>query len=880
MRHADALALIDRQLRRARAALRIERVTAAAAPLAAAGLVWAGLAVAGAFETLGPYSEALAACIFWLGAAFLAWRAWRRHKPITAEETRQRLARDSNLDAATFDALDDQPSRLDPVALALWKHAQGDARARAASARAKGPRPDWSWIDPYRARFVLPVLLAAALGWGWWTAGPQPMVDRLARSVGPDPGVLAGDLPMMIEAWAQPADYTGAAAVALSDRLGQTVETPPSVEAVVRVTGPKGPPDLVFEGAAGRQSAAFTIAGDGAYEARLKIPEGGRLSIVRFHTKARWTITPAADAAPTIAFNKPPPVRPAKRIAFSWTATDDYGVNDVFLRVRPLQPPPGLIGAKAIDTALTAPGGAPRDAEGAADLLLYEHPYAGMEVEARLVARDALGQEGLSPPERMTLPEKPFTQTMALAAIEIRKLILYERRGYAPAPLLPGLAFERPVDDGGLTPEPNRPNLLRAPRAIQRAARLIDSVTMLPDRATFPDTALWTGFQYARAALSRAGSIEETTEAADRLWQVALMAEYGDSADARTTLEAARQRVADALKRGASPEEMAQLMADLRAAMRDYLDHLTAEALAQGRTAQNQDDTTEDRPPLQQSDLDRILEDMQRMADAGDLNAAERLLQQLSQMLDNLSVQLGEGPGLQQSETRGTEAQPDLQAKGLNDAIGSQRALRDETAREGEQGGENGEGQGGQDGAGRDGQGGQQSEGQGQSQGQGQGRSGRSAMELAERQGALADEIARQQKGLREGSGAGRALREAERAMRNAEGALRDGNTETAGAAQDEALRRLRQSLERLGLEREGGRGQAGRQGGPRDPLGRAVGGSGEGEETAVPEEMDRQRAREILDDVRRRAQDPRRPEAERDYLRRLLERFANDSGS
>jgi hypothetical protein len=90
----------------------------------------------------------------------------------------------------------------------------------------------------------------------------------------------------------------------------------------------------------------------------------------------------------------------------------------------------------------------------------------------------------------------------------------------------------------------------------------------------------------------------------------------------------------------------------------------------------------------------------------------------------------------------------------------------------------------------------------------------------------------------------------------------------------------LRQSLERLGLEREGGRGQAGRQGGPRDPLGRAVGGSGEGEETAVPEEMDRQRAREILDDVRRRAQDPRRPEAERDYLRRLLERFANDSGS
>jgi hypothetical protein len=39
---------------------------------------------------------------------------------------------------------------------------------------------------------------------------------------------------------------------------------------------------------------------------------------------------------------------------------------------------------------------------------------------------------------------------------------------------------------------------------------------------------------------------------------------------------------------------------------------------------------------------------------------------------------------------------------------------------------------------------------------------------------------------------------------------------------------------------------------------------------------MDRVRSREILDELRRRAQDPRRPQAEREYLQRLLDRFAD----
>jgi hypothetical protein len=47
-----------------------------------------------------------------------------------------------------------------------------------------------------------------------------------------------------------------------------------------------------------------------------------------------------------------------------------------------------------------------------------------------------------------------------------------------------------------------------------------------------------------------------------------------------------------------------------------------------------------------------------------------------------------------------------------------------------------------------------------------------------------------------------------------------------------------------------------------------------EGADTQVPSAEDMMRARELLDEIRRRSGDRTRPELELDYLRRLLERF------
>ena len=62
----------------------------------------------------------------------------------------------------------------------------------------------------------------------------------------------------------------------------------------------------------------------------------------------------------------------------------------------------------------------------------------------------------------------------------------------------------------------------------------------------------------------------------------------------------------------------------------------------------------------------------------------------------------------------------------------------------------------------------------------------------------------------------------------------------------------------------------------PRDPLGRPQRSQGPDLGTAVkvPEQIDMQRAREILEELRRRLGDAQRPAMELDYLERLLKRF------
>jgi hypothetical protein len=118
-------------------------------------------------------------------------------------------------------------------------------------------------------------------------------------------------------------------------------------------------------------------------------------------------------------------------------------------------------------------------------------------------------------------------------------------------------------------------------------------------------------------------------------------------------------------------------------------------------------------------------------------------------------------------------------------------------------------------------------------------------------------------------------------AMGRATGALGKGKPGAAVGDQGDALDSLRQGAQGLTQQFAQRRGRGGgMRGGDnfanQDPLGRPqrTTGADLGNSVKVPDEIDVQRAREILEAIRKRLADPGRTDIERSYLERLLERF------
>jgi hypothetical protein len=121
--------------------------------------------------------------------------------------------------------------------------------------------------------------------------------------------------------------------------------------------------------------------------------------------------------------------------------------------------------------------------------------------------------------------------------------------------------------------------------------------------------------------------------------------------------------------------------------------------------------------------------------------------------------------------------------------------------------------------------------------------------------------------------------------MRDAEGSLGQGDADGASESQGRALSQLRRGAQAMAdAMQQGGPGDGpGDPNGPEadqadrtDPLGRPVRNREFGDDytVKVPDEIDTQRARRVLEELRRRLSDPSRPRLELDYLDRLLQDY------
>lgn len=819
----------------------------------------------------------------------------------TREEALRRLERKADIKHRPASSYEDRLGTTPGKETALLWAAHRERLSRLIGRlKPSWPEPRTDRKDPYAIRAALLIALVAALfaagGNGW---------DRLRAAFSPAASIAPSLL--RLDAWVTPPVYTGVAPIVLADgseTIGAGAETyralsvPERSELIVRAHAPQGEKvSLVTSNEDGSQAKTAepkTGHTQGLIEFSVPLNEPGSADVkVGGQTIAKWRFDLIKDEPPTISLMGTPTTTPRGALRLVYRADDDHGVASAEAKFAlaegedaGIAPPPVIAvpadanaknaGAKEKPDPLLEPPLMPlqlpranaKQVEGRATQDLTAHPWAGLRVRMTLLARDQAGQAGMSAPYEFVLPERAFTKPLAKAVVEQRK------------------------------------KLVREPGSAETVASALDALTIGGDKVN-EDSSTYLSLRDSYWRLMSNPSHEAIASVVDQLWAVALRIEDGDLPEAERELKSAQDALSQALQKNASPTEIKQLVDNLREALSRYMQALAQQAQDKGNMAK-QDKQNGDQLVSQQ-DLDKMLSNIEKLAQSGSKEMAERMLSELKDILERM--QAGNIPenAKQQRASR--------MMKDLNDVISKQQKLLDDTfetkRKQGDNGGQQsqqfdvsppgqplefgpgmsmapftempgeaqqgpmkGQGQSGKQGS-APGQGqlemGQQPQG-----GQQPGQNG----QLAQRQQELRDQLQSLIDRFRmEGTDAPQQFDGAQESMGDAKDAIGDNHLDQATQEQNQALDSLRKGAQSLAEQMEqSGEMQQGQGPGNngRDPLGRPDRSNRPdlGLSVKVPDEIDIQRAREVLDELRRRLGDPTRPTFELDYLERLTKPF------
>jgi len=806
------------RLRLARGALLWERVWPAC---------WPALAVLGVFLVTGlfdllPILPGLlhVALLLSLGAAFVISLAAALHRIVVPDRfaARRRIEQASGLQHRPLQALADRPSGpLDSQATGLWQAHLRRMEATTRRLRIGLPSAGLAAHDPLGLRAVLAMLLligAVDAGTDWR--------DRLLRALAPNvtggPAAIAASL----DIWVTPPEYTGLAPQFLRPGTADTIRIATGSTLLAQVHGGQSVPRLAIDD----EARDFDAVDKQNFRTSATLTDGKQLKVTQAGSAlGTWPIEILPDNPPKIAFAKAPEGTTRAALRIDYQASDDYGVEAVKAVIRRGGGNP----SETIELEAPLPGLHLKEAQATSYHDLSPHPWAGLPVEIRLVATDALGQTGETEPVRMKLPERVFNHPVARAIIDQRKELVID----------PGSQLAVADTLGDLR---ERPQLYR------------------------DDTVVFLGLRLAEQRLRFNNDASSIAEVEQLLWDTALRIEDGRMSLAEREMRRLQQELQDALAKNAPDEEIERLMKELQQALDRYL-----QALAEN-LAHNPDQAQQPIDPsrvISSRDLQRMLDRARELARNGARDQARELLSQLQNMLENLRMAR---PG-QMPQQGSSEAQQMM--RGMRDLMQRQQQLLDRSFRA------------------------QQQAPQGQQGRMGRGQQGSDQQDPNAQMG----DAAGQQEALRRmlgemmrrlGDGLGDIpdpLGRAERAMRDATGALQRRQPGEAIGPQTEALDQLQQAARDFAQQMQRRIGSAWGDPGDdevgatdreprdrveRDPLGRPMSNNGTYDQgdVKIPDQNTLQKAREILDELRRRAGERFRPEIELDYIERLLKRF------
>ncbi|MGB0843198.1 MAG: DUF4175 domain-containing protein [Alphaproteobacteria bacterium] len=793
----------------------------------------------------------------------------------------RKLETDSNLKHRPLSSLQDLPvgSGTGTGGGDLWRAHKNNLRSTIKAIGLKGPKPGVPAADTNAFRIVPLLLLVIAIPLAWGSSWA-----RIDRGLTPQPPLPAPPVPYVVDAWVSPPTYTGQAPflveVASVDKVVE-IEVPTRSVLLLQVQGgpinAKTTPSLwqseqsndseTSNDAEARNlelirsvKGAFRFEGPLEQSARLSIYEDAEPEPTTQLLEIQTEVT--ADLPPEFRHLDDPRMTDAGSLRLALVANDDYGLRDLKLFVDPASEeqtkPLSELSLLYREQDLILPESNARSLDFTDFLDLAGHPLAGQEVALTLSIADYAEQVANTEVKTVTLPVRSFENPLSKQLAKLRQQL-----------------FDRPEAKQGV--------------ALTLAA-LTETDSLAEDK-----------FAGVRKALT---DLSEQTLAADevmkqdivvrQMWDLAKRLDDNPVRRAEEKLRKLEEQLRDALERDAPEAEILTLMDQLREAMQEYqqavINQKLMEMLESGELNINPNGKK------QSNAMEDLASQLEAMTRKGAKDKALDLLDQLKEMMENLAnskLELnldGEGQGDQNAQSEAMEMMGDLA-----DIMRKQQKMLNDSFRKQQQ--------------------------------------GMKSNQQRDRENAISQEQLRRQlgdsmRGMSQmfGGEIPDGLGQAERAMNDAVEGLKKGDGQQTLDAQARALNELQRSAKSMadimsqlaeqqgqsgqgqqgqegqGQEGQGQQGQGGDQEGQQDGSGENGQGqagseqnqSGKGQQgnsqagtdplgrsynpNADPldlsPEQARRAARDIRDELRRRAGDPNRSTGEQSYIENLLEEF------
>ncbi|MAH84787.1 MAG: TIGR02302 family protein [Rhodospirillaceae bacterium TMED8] len=853
-----------------RAAILWERVWLRSFPITAIFCLFSVITLFDVLPTLPSWLHfsilaALAGLLIWATIYFL-----KGDFKVSVETGRKRLERDSGVKHQPLTAFNDRPvlGVKNSASRFLW--AAHVARTQPLLRQLKFflPAPRMARHDPYGLRVLIPLTFLVAL-----SVGAEDAAHRFERAINPKVEITSLSQPT-IDVWVRPPEYTKVPPRLLHDSLY------PKKEGAVTTSnkheshwGDLSPQmsegvSVEIDKVIGIPMGSMVLAqiGRAGDNARIRIGErtkpflaldpkhvedGSRAEIQITHDDLQaqtldvklgdsmigsWPIKIIEDYPPRIEFTGPSRNMGNGILQVQFEASDDYSLSDVRLEIKSKEGLSALSGNYRSSFALPVPR-ADTGGKGQAKYDFSDHPWSGLQVQLSLLAVDVAGQESRTDDISIALPERTFNHPVARELIAARKKL-------------------------------NQPTVDLFQEVQNDLLKIVSKPShFFNDTVTFLAIAL----SYNRLRHGIRASNMVRPEVQRLLWQTALRIEGGEFAVAEQALRDLQGQIKKALNGRGTEQEIERLLDQLKSAINNYMRAMADHLKRQGREIPGDLNSS---AILESGDLQRMLEKARQLSRSGSRAAARRVLSELDRMLNALRDTARFQPPLSRKNTGRQMLQ------GLRDLSRRQKDLLDLTFK--------------------------------RQHNLGDLRTRRLQKEqdnqLSQRSGAKkpsdesgqGNQLSRNQRDLRKALGrfiiqmdkmlgmVPSTMKQADQAMKGAGEALKQNNISRASRDQIKALEALRQSAERLARKLSNRARGAGvgaglsRAGKPflsgRDPFGRQPGSGVNGaagiDGAAVPTKRELFRAREIMDELRRRSGEHNRPQLERDYIERLIKRF------